>query len=229
MNLKEFIKKTIEEILEEESLSGDIGAYSTPFAFKKDTNKDVQSKLYEEMKKLQEIIDRELINIKESSLIGLKRHHRDKISKLSFEQKKALYDDLNDAIGKVNDMDFDGPNAKANYAKAMKNAKIKVYQKHNILESLNILIKNELINEVTYSQFKREAKFRTKSEQLHKAIKEVKKKIQEIDRIVEYTSRMKQELSEDGGVSYWKATEKYVGQISEMVNHLNNKLKNLSQ
>ena len=94
---------------------------------------------------------------------------------------------------------------------------------------LNDIIEQELLNEVTYNKFKTEVKFRTKSEQLHKAIREVKRKLQEIDRIVEYTSRMKQELSEDGGINYWKATQKNVGQISEMINKLNNKIKNLNQ
>ena len=96
-------------------------------------------------------------------------------------------------------------------------------------ESLKDIIKQELLNEVTYNKFKKDVKFRTKSEQLHKAIREVKKKLQEIDRIVEYTSRMKQELSEDGGINYWKATQKNVANISEMVNQLNNKIKNLNQ
>jgi hypothetical protein len=40
---------------------------------------------------------------------------------------------------------------------------------------------------------------------------------------------MKQELSEDGGINYWKATQKNIGTISEMVNQLNNKIKNLHQ
>ncbi len=97
-------------------------------------------------------------------------------------------------------------------------------------ETIEKLVKQELLNEVTYSKFKNEVKHRTKSEQLHKAIREVKKKLQEIDRIVEYTSRMKQELSlDEGGVSYWKATEANIGKISEMMNHLNNKIKNLHQ
>jgi hypothetical protein len=97
-------------------------------------------------------------------------------------------------------------------------------------ETLIKLIEQELLNEVTYSKFKKEVKHRTKSEQLHKAIREVKRKLQEIDRIVEYTSRMKQELSEDeGGISYWKATQNNIGKISEMVSHLNNKIKNLHQ
>ena len=116
-----------------------------------------------------------------------------------------------------------------------KNSKILDYKelwpgkKSAMNEKLLNIVKEELLNEVTYHKFKNEVKFRTKSEQLHKAIREVKKKLQEIDRIVEYTSRMKQELSEDGGINYWKATQKNVATIAEMVSHLNNKIKNLNQ
>ena len=50
----------------------------------------------------------------------------------------------------------------------------------------------------------------------------------EIDRIVEYTSMMKQELSEgEEGLKYWKITENNLSKISEMVDNLNNKIKNL--
>ena len=98
----------------------------------------------------------------------------------------------------------------------------------NMNESLINIVKEELLNEVTYHKFKNEVKFRTKNEQLHKAIREVKRKLSEIDRIVEYTSRMKQELSEgEEGLQYWKKTESNIATISEMVNALNNKIKNL--
>ena len=123
--------------------------------------------------------------------------------------------------------------------KKIKNIKISE-ESHTILKNyceqnglkiygfLENIIKEELLNEVTYSKFKNEVKFRTKNEQLHKAIREVKRKLSEIDRIVEYTSRMKQELSEgEEGIKYWKATSKNVATISEMVNQLNNKIKKL--
>jgi predicted transcriptional regulator len=101
-------------------------------------------------------------------------------------------------------------------------------KKENMNESLVSIIKEELLNEVTYHKFKNEVKFRTKNEILHKAIREVKRKLSEIDRIVEYTSRMKQELSEgEEGLQYWKKTESNIATISEMVNQLNNKIKNL--
>jgi len=116
-----------------------------------------------------------------------------------------------------------------------KNSKVYDYKelwkgkKSSMNEKLEQIIKNELLNEATYNQFKKEVKFRTKAEQLHKAMREVKRKLSEIDRIVEYTHRMKQELSEGDGVQYWSRTEKAVSQISEMVNHLNNKINNLKQ
>ncbi len=110
-----------------------------------------------------------------------------------------------------------------------KNSKMFDYKKIYEMK-LNDIIEQGVLNEVSYGKFKKEVTYRTKSEQLHKAIREVKRKLQEIDRIVEYTSRMKQELSEDeGGISYWKATQKNVASISEMVNQLNNKIKNLNQ
>jgi len=41
---------------------------------------------------------------------------------------------------------------------------------------------------------------------------------------------MKQELSEgEEGLKYWKKTESNVATISEMINQLNNKIKNLQQ
>jgi hypothetical protein len=95
--------------------------------------------------------------------------------------------------------------------------------------SIKDIIEQELLNEATYKQFKKEVKHRTKAEQLHKAMREVKRKINEIDRIVDYTQRMKQELSEGDGVAYWGRTEKAVSQIAEMVNHLTNKINNLKQ
>lgn len=176
MDIKEYIKSLVRELLDEMSTSSDAGAYSTPLAF----------------------------------------------------ARKGQ-----------------GPNAATKQAQRSgwklapgmpKNSKVVDYKelwkgkKSSMNESLKELIKQELLNEVTYSKFKKDVKHRTKSEQLHKAIREVKKKLQEIDRIVEYTSRMKQELSlDEGGVSYWKATESNIGKISEMMNHLNNKIKNLHQ
>ena len=176
MNIKEYIKSLVRELLDEESTSGDAGGYLSAMAFsKKGQGPNAATK--------------------QAQRSGWK------LAGKMPKNSKAL-----------------------DYKELWKGKKL------SMNESLKELIKQELLNEVTYSKFKKDVKHRTKSEQLHKAIREVKKKLQEIDRIVEYTSRMKQELSlDEGGVSYWKATESNIGKISEMMNHLNNKIKNLHQ
>lgn len=47
-----------------------------------------------------------------------------------------------------------------------------------------------------YSQFKKEAATRTKAQQMHEAAKMINKKLEEINRLLEYASQMKNELSE---------------------------------
>lgn len=177
MGIKEYIKSIVREILEEESTSGDAGAYSTPYAFSRKgqkTNAATQAAEDEGFTKV----------------------------------KPGMPSD-----SKVFDY------------KQITGKKPKSYK---IYESIDEIVKKELINEVTYNKFKTEVKLRTKNEALHKAIKEVKRKLSEIDRIVEYTSMMKQELSEDGeGLRYWKTTESNISTIAEMVENLNNKIKNL--
>jgi hypothetical protein len=99
-----------------------------------------------------------------------------------------------------------------------------------LYERLDLALEDKLLTEASYNKFRNEIKFRTKSEQLHKAIREVNRKLTEIDRIVEYTSRMKQELSEgEDGLKYWKATQNAVGKIQETITQLSNKIRNLNQ
>jgi len=62
-----------------------------------------------------------------SSKIDLTAKNQDEISALSPEQKKKLYNELTDATTEVNDNDF---KTKEDYARAMKDAKTKVYKKY---------------------------------------------------------------------------------------------------
>jgi hypothetical protein len=84
---------------------------------------------------------------------------------------------------------------------------------------------NSNINE-SYSKFKTETKTRGKSDQFHQAVREVRRKVQEINRLFEYVSRLKSELSEgEGGLKYKVHTEKALAKIKEMVSELNQNIK----
>lgn len=78
----------------------------------------------------------------------------------------------------------------------------------------------------SYSKFKTETKTRGKSDQFHQAVREVRKKVLEINRLFEYVSRLKSELSEgEGGLKYKIHTEKALAKIKEMVSELNQNIK----
>jgi hypothetical protein len=268
MDLKEYIKELVRKEMDEMSVSGDAGPYSTPIAFAKKgqkTNAAIQTAQSQGMKlvpkgmpKNSKALDyKELWKGKKSSMnenvdfkVGDKvEYENQKWEVISFlangtvrlKNLKGLpsVNVIPGAIKKISESNYDKVSqqgqpseysAPSGYTAASGYTAGSGYDKNeNMKESLLNIIDKELINEVTYGKFKKDVKHRTKSEQLHKAIREVKKKLAEIDRIVEYTSRMKQELSEDGGINYWKATQKNVATISEMVNQLNNKIKNLNQ
>jgi hypothetical protein len=71
-----------------------------------------------------------------------------------------------------------------------------------------------------YAQFKNSTKTRTKPEQYHSAVKEVKKKVNEINRLFEYMDRLKSELNEGEEIKYKKYTEKAIQQIKESTKSL---------
>jgi hypothetical protein len=83
------------------------------------------------------------------------------------------------------------------------------------------------INE-NYSRFKNETKTRTKPEQFHQAVKSVKRKVEEINKLYEYMERLKLELSEGGdNLKYKKYTENAIFKIKEAVKALHIKTKKL--
>jgi len=223
MDIKEYIKSLIRKELEETSTTGAIGVGAGPittpnWVAPKGQKKNAATKYAE--KEGWKVTKGETEMPADSKVRDYKTLTGKKKKKVKIYNELSNYDKAS-TYGAASG--YTGPSS------ASKGGGYYATNENIMKESLNDIIEKELLNEVSYSKFKNEVKFRTKSERLHKAIREVKRKIQEIDRIVEYTSRMKQELSEDGGINYWKATQKNVSQISEMVNQLNNKIKNLNQ
>ncbi len=81
------------------------------------------------------------------------------------------------------------------------------------------------INE-NYNQFRNKTKTRSGQDQFHQAVREVKKKIAEANRILEYAERLKNELNEGGEpLKYKRHTEGALAQIKESVVNLYRKVK----
>ena len=107
----------------------------------------------------------------------------------------------------------------------------------NVLDILVDAIENPrtyrlegIINEVRYSRFKKEAKLRTPTEQIHRAVKEIRQRMNEMLKIVGHTERMKNELKQSNeGMSYLKRTRNALSNISEKLTELNNRIKGLTE
>ena len=85
------------------------------------------------------------------------------------------------------------------------------------------------INEVKYSQFKRTAETRKPADQLHNAIKEVRKRILEINKILEYTNRLKTELKQSNeNLIYLKRTNEVLEKMVSEIKDLQTKIKILT-
>jgi predicted transport protein len=86
------------------------------------------------------------------------------------------------------------------------------------------------INEARYSEFKQETKLRTPTEQIHRAVREIRRKIDEIVKVVNHTERMKNELKQSNeGMAYLKRTRNAISSISEKLQELNNRIKGLTE
>jgi hypothetical protein len=237
MTLKEYIKQLTREVLAEDptgtgAIGVSAGPIMTPYAFSKGQGKNAATKAAEKQGfkvtkgETEMPSDSKIRNYKS---LWNKKKKKVKIYEAETELKigdKVKYENQEWEVEAI----LANGTVRLKHSKGLPSTVVLPNKAQKMNESLINIIKEELLNEVTYHKFKNEVKFRTKNEQLHKAIREVKRKLAEIDRIVEYTSRMKQELSEgEEGLKYWKKTESNIATISEMVNHLNNKIKNLNQ
>ena len=99
-------------------------------------------------------------------------------------------------------------------------------------EEIETIISKDLqaagLNE-NYARFRNQNAKKNGPEQLHTAIKEIKKKLQEVDRLLEYTQRLKSEITEGSeGFKYKVHTERALEQVTETIKQLyikNKKLK----
>ena len=79
-----------------------------------------------------------------------------------------------------------------------------------------------------YSQFKKQTSVRSEAEQLHQAAKMIQHKLQEVDKLLEFTSQMRQELSEgEQTVEYKTNTKKMFEKIHSKVVEVYTKVKSL--
>ena len=86
------------------------------------------------------------------------------------------------------------------------------------------------LNEARYTEFKKKSQFRTPTQQLHMAVREIRRKIDEMTKVVAFTERMRTELkASNEGMSYLNRTRESISRINEKLQELNNRIKNLTE
>jgi hypothetical protein len=88
----------------------------------------------------------------------------------------------------------------------------------------------EQLNEVRYSQFKSETKTRTPQQQLHEGVKKIQRNLDEINKLIEFVTRMKTELKgNEEQIDYLKRTHNALFKINERIQSINEKIKGLTE
>ena len=90
--------------------------------------------------------------------------------------------------------------------------------------------KEQGLNEARYTDFKKKSQFRTPTQQLHMAVCEIRRKIDEMTKVVAFTERMRTELkASNEGMSYLNRTRESISRINEKLQELNNRIKGLTE
>ena len=157
------------------------------------------------------------------------------LTKYAFKPKE-----LDEALGLENKKSFSKSSRKeqntpAGFEKMPKSGKAYTdigYTQVKLSNRLNSkdLWAGESLTEARYSTFKKEVKTRTPQQQLHEGVKAIQRRLDEINRLVEFTARMKAELKEnDEGVMYLERTRKSLNKINEKIQEINEKINNLTE
>jgi Mn-dependent DtxR family transcriptional regulator len=95
-------------------------------------------------------------------------------------------------------------------------------------ESLKNMIETELLNEISYRRFNENVSKISSERKITRALNEVRKRIREIEQVIEYSNRLKTENTIKKE-SFWTAKTEQLNALSERLNDLSNKIRNLSQ
>lgn len=93
---------------------------------------------------------------------------------------------------------------------------------------VDMLWKEALEESRAYNQFRKEATMRSKPDQLHEAAKMIQRKLDEVTKLLEFTSQMRNDLSEgEANVEYKHNTKKVFERIHSKVVEVYTKVKGL--
>lgn len=221
--LRELVLKHLAELLDEESASSGAGGYLTKAFVRKPTSKDKNAPAgFESMPKSGDVYKKMGFRIiKPNERIDAKDLWKEEHleERIGYATPKAFK-----KLKKQHETSKSGHEDLPNPDKYFELVKFK------IVDPKKTKKKEEPLNEVRYSQFKSQSKNRTPQEQLHMGVKQIQHKLDEINKLVEFATRMKTELKGDADqMNYLKRTHNALFKINERIQEINNKIKGLTE
>jgi hypothetical protein len=220
--LKELVLKHLAELLDETSATGADGGYLTKTFARKPTNQDKNAPTgFESMPKSGNVYKKMGFRIiKPNERIDAKDlwkgHHLEE--KIGYPTPKAFRKSK-----KQHETSKSGHEDLPNPDKYFELVKFKIVEPQKEK-------KKEPINEVRYSQFKNEAQKRKPQEQLHMGVKKIQHTLDDVNKLVEFATRMKTELKGDADqMNYLKRTHNALIKINEKIQSINEKIKGLTE
>jgi hypothetical protein len=206
--LRELIRQAIEQVLDEENATSGGEAYSTPFAFSKG-GKNRATKYAEKLG---------------FKLVG-------KVPKsgktFDFVKYESLINDLvNERLYILTPNAFGTINSKAITLDGSVEATEANIKKTTHKDEQEIV--DEMINEVSYRSFNKTISEVTPERKISKAILGIKKRLREVNQIVDYSIRLREENSLQTE-NYLANSVRGLEEISERLKELDKKIKNLKE
>jgi hypothetical protein len=238
--LKELVKKYLSELLDEESSTAGVPGYLGVKAFKpkyEAANKAFTRNPARPVTKQDKNSPTGFESMPDSAKIYIKSGFKqlkpeDRINSKDLWKGQHLEERIGYATPKAfrkpkkqNETSKPGHEDLPNLDKHFELVKFKIVDSENSSKK-----KEKQLNEVRYSQFKNETKNRKPQEQLHMGVKEIQRKLDEINKLVEFTSRMRTELKGNAEqMNYLKRTHNALFKINEKIQEINNKIKSLTE
>lgn len=200
--LRKYIRELIKQELEEASVTGNIdggaGPPKTPAAFRKKNSKKIKKAGHEE-------------GHKKPDVFGFS-----KVSEAKFHVKTEMGSVIIDAGGKGE--------ASMKVAKALKKGRkgIISVNRVGVSKAKQVDKKLENVTEGKYHDYKNDESL-TAKQKIGYSMREVRDKLNELDKLVKMNVRLKNEIGVDS-TSYWKRTHTAMKKISERLVKLANKV-----
>jgi hypothetical protein len=118
---------------------------------------------------------------------------------------------------------------KFKYKKANKPKNLKTFDTVKFTkEEITNIVKEELLNEISYRRFSESVSKVSSERKITRALNEVRKRIREIEQVIEYSQRLKTENTIKSN-NFWSNKTEQLSALSERLNDLSNKIRTLSQ